>query len=171
MRLWAGILSVGLLGLLVSGCAGYRLGPSSGIRAGDPTIQIVPFTNRTLEPRLSDAVTAALRHEIQRDGTYQLVTREPGFVIVTGEITRYERDEISFLANDVVTAQDFRVGMTARVIARERLTGRVLLDREITGTTLMRIGSDLSSAERQSRPLVAADLARQITAALADGAW
>jgi hypothetical protein len=171
MKWWPGILSLGILLLLGGGCAGYRLGPSSGVRAGDPTIQIVPFTNRTLEPRLSDAATAALRHEIQRDGTYQLVTREPGFVIVTGEIIRYQRNEISFLRDDVVTAQDYRVGLTARVVARERLTGRVVLEREITGSTLMRMGNDLPSAERQTLPLLAADLARQITAALADGAW
>src|SRR5688572_29782744 len=170
MRFLPGIMGIALVGAL-SGCAGYHVGPSTGQRAGDRTIQIVPFTNRTLEPRLSDAVTAALRREIQREGTYKLVTQMPGEVIVSGEIIRFERSEISFLPNDVITAQDYRMNFTAHVIARDRRTGRTLLDRDLTGVTLMRVGNDLPSVERQTLPLLAADLARQITAALADGVW
>jgi hypothetical protein len=170
MRLLAAISGIALA-LLVSGCAGYRLGPSNGLRAGDRTVQIVPFTNRTLEPRLSDAATSALRKEIQREGTFQLATDIPGEVVVTGEIIRYDRGEISFLPSDVVTARDYRVSFTAHVIARDRLTGKTLLDRDMTGTALMRVGSDLPSVERQTLPSIAADLARQITAALADGTW
>jgi hypothetical protein len=170
MRLLPGILGFALA-LLLSGCAGYRLGPSNGQRAGARTIQIVPFTNRTLEPRLSDAVTAALRREIQREGTYKLATKMPGEMVVSGEILRFERSEISFLPNDVITAQDYRMSFTAHVIARDRRTGKTLLDRELTGITLMRVGNDLPSVERQTLPLLAADLARQITAALADGVW
>ena len=170
MRFLPGILGV-LLVLLLGGCAGYRLGPTSGQHAGGRTVQIEPFSNRTLEPRLSDAVTAALRREIQREGTYKLATQAPGEVTVSGEILRFDRTEISFLPDDVVTAQDYRMSFTAHVIARDRRTGKTLLDRELTGVTLMRVGNDLPSVERQTLPLLATDLARQITAALADGGW
>lgn len=170
MRFLPGILGIALA-LSLSGCAGYRVGPSNGQRAGERTIQIVPFTNRTLEPRLSDAVTAALRKEIQREGTYQLVTQIPGEVVVSGEITSFVRSEISFIPTDVITAQDYQMKFTARVIARDRRSGKTLLDRDLTGTTLMRVGKDLPSVERQTLPLLANDLARQITAALADGTW
>jgi len=70
-----------------------------------------------------------------------------------------------------VTARDYKVSFTAHVVARSRLSGKVVLERDMTGSTLMRVGSDLPSVERQTLPLLAADLARQITAALADGAW
>ena len=40
------------------GCAGYRLGPTGGFAAGEKSIQVMPFSNQTLEPRLTDAVTA-----------------------------------------------------------------------------------------------------------------
>ncbi len=170
MRAGAGITCV-LLAALLSGCAGYRVGPTNSELAGARTVQIVPFTNRTLEPRLSDAVTAALRREIQRDGTYQLETRYTGDIIVTGEITQYDRGEVSFLPVDVVTARDYKVSLAARVVARDRLTGNTIFERDLTGSTLMRVGADLPSVERQSLPLMATDLARQITAALADGGW
>lgn len=155
----------------LTGCAGYRLGPSNGQSAGDRTVQIVPVANRTLEPRLGDAATSALRKEIQREGTFRLANDEYTDLIVTCEILRYDRGEVTFQSTDVVTAQDYQLGMSAHVVARERITGKVVLDRTLTGTALMRVGSDLPSAERQTLPLLASDLARQITAALADGTW
>lgn len=168
-----GVIAILLLALVgsLSGCAGYRLGPSNGQSAGDRTVQIVPVANRTLEPRLGDAATSALRKEIQREGTFRLANDEYTDLIVTCEILRYDRREVTFQSTDVVTAQDYQLGMSAHVVARERITGKVVLDRGLTGTALMRVGSDLPSAERQTLPLLAADLARQITAALADGTW
>ena len=132
---------------------------------------VTPFTNRTLEPRLSDDCTFALRKEIQRDGTFRLASDTSANLVVTGEVVRYERFEISFLSNDTTTARDYRLNLTARVIAKDRSSGKVLLDREVIGHSLMRVGTDLPSAERQTMPLVATDLARQITSLLADGTW
>ena len=37
--------------------------------------------------------------------------------------------------------------------------------------TLVRVGSDLTSAERQALPVLAEDLARNITSILVDGSW
>lgn len=170
MRRVPGILVLGLT-FLLSGCAGYRLGPTGGQTAGARSVQIQPFFNQTLEPRLGDAITSALRKEIQRDGTFTLASQNDGDLIVSGNITSYQRGQISFLPTDITAAQDYRLTFTAHVVARDRITGRVVLDETLTGATLMRAGGDLPSAERQSLPLLAADLARQITAALADGKW
>jgi hypothetical protein len=41
----------------------------------------------------------------------------------------------------------------------------------VTGTTLIRVTTDLTSTERQALPLLAADLAKNVTALLAEGAW
>jgi len=84
-----------LAALGLSGCAGYRLGPSNGMAAGEKSIQIRPFSNSTLEPRLTDAVTGQLRREIQRDGTFRLASRDEGDIVVSGTITRYNRREMS----------------------------------------------------------------------------
>ena len=75
------------------------------------------------------------------------------------------------MPDDIATARDYQVRLTAQVTARERSTGRVLFDQPVTGTTLIRVGSDLTSTERQALPLLADDLARQITALLVDGGW
>jgi hypothetical protein len=157
--------------LLLSGCAGYRLGTTTGTAAGVRLLQIDPFTNQTLEPRLSDAVATALRRQTQQDGTYHLATHGRADVVVGGAITQYRRHELSFVPNDVLTVKDFRVTVTAHVTARETATGKVLFDQTVTGFTLVQVGTDLTSAERQALPLLADDLARKITALLADGTW
>ena len=170
MRLPLSLLSA-LLAFAVCGCAGYRLGPTNGEPAGEKAVEVRPFLNQTLEPRLGDAVTAALRRNLQHDGTYRLATRGGADIVVTGVITRYIRRELSLLPNDVLTAQDYRVNATAQVTARDTATGRVIFNQSVSGYTLVRVGSDLTSAERQALPLLAEELAKNATALLVDGNW
>lgn len=164
-------LACGAVALLLSGCLGYRVGPTNGEAAGAKSVQIRPFANQTTEPRLNDAVMSALRKQLQQDGTYQLATHDNGDIIVTGVITGYRREELAFQPQDVLTVTDFRVIMTAQVTARERSTDKILFDKSVTGSTLVRVGSDLTTAERQARPLLATDLAKNITSLLVDGSW
>jgi hypothetical protein len=159
------------LSLLLGGCAGYKLGPTNGLAAGSKSIQIVPFSNNTLEPRLGDAITSQLRKQVQGDGSYRLATHDDGDILVSGVITRYRRQEVSFVPTDVITVRDYQLIVTAQVTARERGTGKVILDQPVTGTTLIRVISDLTSSERQALPLLAGDLAKNVTALLVDGSW
>ncbi|MGO9202101.1 MAG: LPS assembly lipoprotein LptE, partial [Limisphaerales bacterium] len=130
-----------LAALVLAGCAGYRLGPSNGIAAGEKSIQVRPFSNSTLEPRLTDALTGQLRRELQRDGTFRLATQDDGDIVVSGNITRYVRREMSMSEVDTLTPVDFRLTLTAHVTARERSSGKVLLDRMVTGSAFIRIGT------------------------------
>ena len=157
--------------MLASGCAGYRLGPTNDVAAGAKSVQVNVFSNKTLQPRLGDALTTALRLNIQRDGTFHLATHGSPDIILTGVITAYERRELSFVPNDVLTVQDYRINLKAQVTATEASSGKVLFDRPVTGYTLVRVGSDLTSAERQAMPLLADDLAKNVTALLVDGSW
>ena len=157
--------------IVLSGCAGYRLGPVNGLDAGEKSVQINPFVNKTLEPRLTDVLTLELRKELQRDGTYQLATHGDPDLIVSGTITRYHRNEVTLASSDVLTVKDYRLTLTAQVTARERATGKVVFDQQVSGYSLIRVGNDLTSAERQAMPLLADDLAKNITARLSEGKW
>jgi hypothetical protein len=170
MRLLRLLLIAGVAAA-ASGCAGYRLGPTNGQTAGEKSVQIVPFSNRTPEARLADAVTSALRKELQRDGTFRLVTREAGDIVVSGALIRYERHEVSLVPNDVATARDYNVSLTAQVTARERRSGKVIFDQPVTSRSLVRVTPNLPSSERQALPLLATEMARRVTALLADGSW
>ena len=153
------------------GCAGYRLGPTNGQAAGSRSIQVNPFYNRTIEPRLIEAIAFALRKQLQQDGTFTLETDNAGDVIVTGTILSYERQQLSLQPRDVLTPRDYRITINVRLVATERSSGKVILDHKVKGYSDIRIGPDLSSAEREALPLVAEDLARNATALLVDGTW
>src|SRR5271154_6216427 len=129
-----------VLAVLLAGCAGYHLGPVNGAVAWEKSVEILRFNNQTLQPRLGDAVTQALRERLQTDGTYHLATRGGGDIIVTGVITGYTRDSLSFLPGDVLTAENYHVTITARVTVREPGSGKVLLDKNVTGATLVQVG-------------------------------
>lgn len=170
MRVLRGIW-ISCIAVALSGCASYKLGPTNGLAAGEKSVQVVPFSNQTLEPRLGDALTGALRKELQRDGTYKLATPEGADIVVSGEIVQYNRSAQSFVATDVITPRDYRVSLVAQVTARDRATGKVLLNKAFTGNTLLRVTTDLTSGDRAALPLLATDVARQVTTSLADGSW
>ena len=163
---WAAALALGLCD-----CAGYRLGPVHPELTSGKTIQVNFFENRTLEPRLVEAVNRALRKNLQQDGSYKLNTRGDGDVIVNGAVLKYERQGVSFQPNDILTARDYQVTLTVKVTATERASGKVMVDREVTGRTTVRVGSDLPSADRQALPLLADDFARKATTLLVEGTW
>lgn len=169
-RTLARFLAVAIAAIFLAGCAGYTLGPTNGTIAGEKKIQITPFLNHTLEPRLGDAVTTALRKSIQQDGTYRLATHGDADIIVTGVLTHYVRHELNFEPHDVLTVQDYRVSLTARITALNTTTGNTTTWTN-TAYTLVRVGSDLTSSERQAMPVLAEAVAKNVTGLLVDGSW
>lgn len=168
---WLRSMGVGLLLGVFCGCAGYKMGPTNGLPAGAKSIQVNLFHNNTIEPRLVEAVSSALRKQLQQDGTYRLATQDDGDIVVNGTIARFERSGLSYQPGDILTVRDYSLQIIARIVAKERGTGKVLLDREITGRTTIRTGANLSSAERQAIPMIAEDFARIATTLLVDGQW
>jgi hypothetical protein len=160
-----------LTAVTLAGCAGYQLGPTGDRAPGSRSVQIVPFRNLTMEPRLIDAISSAVRSRLQQDGTYTLDTKDAGDIIVRGEITKFDDRPLSFQPKDTLTAIDFTLTITAHVTAIERYTGRTNLDTKVTGQTVVRVGSDETSTIRQAIPLLADDLARNLIVMLAEGPW
>jgi hypothetical protein len=155
----------------LAGCAGYKLGPSNGAVAGGKSVAIRPFVNKTHEPRITEYLAMSLRRELQVEGTFRLETAGSPDIILSGEITRFQRSGLSYATNDILTPQEYVLGLDAHVVARDAGTGRVLLDRQIHGQTFLRIGNDLGSSEREAIPVLTDDLARTTIDQLADGSW
>lgn len=134
-------------------------------------MQINPFINKTLEPRLSDYVAISLRKNLQQDGTYRLDTHDDGDIILSGVILSYRRSGLSYVPTDVITVLDYEITMIVEITARERSTGRIIFSRQVGGRTALRAGNDLTSAERQALPVLTDDMAKRATALLVDGTW
>lgn len=160
-----------LAAFALAGCASYHLGPVMEDKAGDKSVEVLPFNNQTLQPRLGDALTQALRQRLQVDATYHLATHGDGDIIVTGVIRHYQRIGLGYSSTDSVTPENYRIEVIVHVIARERSSGKAIIDRDVKGHTLVNIGTDLASAERQVLPLISEDLAQNITELLTEGAW
>jgi hypothetical protein len=122
-RLILGLRLIGgtLACLWLAGCAGYKLGPTGGQVAGHRSIEIRPFADQTREPRLIEPVATALRKEVQRDGTLQLATSEPGDILVTGTLVEYTRHPLTFQPSDVFTTRDYEIRLPARVLTHPEL--------------------------------------------------
>ncbi|MCS7090900.1 MAG: LPS assembly lipoprotein LptE [Verrucomicrobiota bacterium] len=163
--------ALAILMMLSQGCAGYRVGLVDTERTTGQTVFVQPVVNQTLEPRLGEALTSALRRQIQSDGTFRLAGRETADLILSVTAFTYGRQAVSFDPDDVVRPRDLQVRVQARARVVERSTGRVVLDQLFQGRQLMRIGPDMASAERQALPQVAEDLARQMVLALVEGSW
>jgi hypothetical protein len=159
------------LAALLAGCAGYHLGPTSGDPAGSRSVQVGPFDNETKEPRISEYLISSLRRRFQQDGTFELVTSGTPDILVTGKIIRFERTELSYTTNDVLTPDSYTLTLTANVVARDPLTGKITLNRSVQGQTYIIAGTDLSSSEREAMPNLADDLARHAVTLLVDGPW
>ena len=113
-----------------------------------------------------------MRERLQTDATYRLATRgSTGDVVVTGVIRQYARQSLGYLSTDVATPENYRVDLAVHVTARDRASGKLILDKDVKGHTFVHVGADLASAERQALPLLAEDLARNITELLTESAW
>ena len=168
-KLWT-IGTAALAAAMLAGC-GYRLGPTNGAIAGDRSVEVKPFLNKTLEPHLTDYVENSVRKRLQEDGTYKVNTHESGDIVLTGVITEYARTPLSFQPTDVITVVDYEMSMIAEVTAQERSTGKLIFKKTVRGRTSLQVGTDLTSAERAAMPLLTDDLAKKAVAALVDGDW
>ena len=166
LRLCASIVAATVL----AGCA-YRLGPTNGEIAGNRSVQVQPFANKTLEPHLTDYVENSLRKRLQEDGTYKVNTHDEGDIVLSGVITAYDRAPLSFQPADVVSVVDYQIAMTVQVTARERSTGKVIFEKPVHGRATLRVGNDLTSSERAALPLLTDDVAKKAVALLVDGNW
>ncbi len=162
---------IAILAFALTGCAGYKLGPTNGDPAGSRSISVRPFSNETIEPRLVEYVSNSLRKHIQSDGTYTLETHGSGDLILTGSIIEFHRGELSVQTTDVITPRDYNLILIANIVAYNPITGKTNLNRNVTGRTSIRVGNDLSNAERQAIPLLADDLARNAVSLLANPVW
>lgn len=167
----AAALLMMFLGLGAGGCAGYRLGPATGFAAGSRTVRVQYFDDATLQPRLSEALAQALRHRLQQDGTYRLVSAGEADVVVRGEILEFRRRPLSFQPRDVRLTRDEELEVTVHLVAADHLAGTNLVDREVTARVEVRLEGNQTSAERQALTQLARDFADRAVPLIVDGVW
>ena len=166
-----GIWQVMMFALLLkmTGCAGYRMGPLNGDAAGARSVQVKFFDNQTLEPRLVAAVNHSLRRHLQQDGTFRVESE--GDLVVSGVLKSFTRNGINYKPSDVLAVQDYSLQLIAQVTVTDQVTGQVMLESDIVGSSVVRVSADFASGQRQAVPLIADQLAQRAASLITDGEW
>jgi hypothetical protein len=153
--------------LLVSGCAGYHVGPVT--QHNFKTIAVPMFQNRTLQPQLEAQITNATVKRLQEDGSLRVESEPDADVVLDGAIIHYERTTLRTLQNDTRTPREFEIAITVRVEAKDRRSGEIVLkSTEVIGKSDVFIGADQQSAEFQALPLIADDIGRRVAGLLVE---
>ncbi len=96
--------------LLLSSCAGYQFGDAKpSVYGSVQTIYVPPFTNQTLEPRLSSLVTNAVIKEIQRDGTYRIGSKGNCDAILVGSIHSFTKSQLRATRTDTLRSRELNL--------------------------------------------------------------
>jgi hypothetical protein len=167
---------VPLLALIFSSCAGYQVGPIKPLRMREvKTIAVPSFKNLTLEPRVEVALANALIKQIQQDGTYRVESDRTADAILEGTLEEIERRPSRSVIGNVVRTREFTLVLRIRYRVYDRVTGKELESRTVTGDTSFfvsgsnNVAADVLGDERQALPLAAEDAAVRIVSQISEG--
>ncbi len=146
--------------LILSGCAGYRVGSSL-----DKSIRTVSLTivNKTDEPSIEVAVMKALRAELQMDGRLEVRPKGEADAVLSVTLKKFELHALAFEHKQASLAEEYRMTMTASVAFSKAGTGELLLENPaVLGESEFPYSADLTSSKRGAMPEAASDLARKV---------
>lgn len=176
LRLILILLAVSLLPVVFSGCAGYHMGSLKPSAMQDVrSVAVLTFQNKTLEPRMEVPFANALIKQLHQEGTYQVAREEDSDAIIHGTLERIDRSPARGLRSDFFQTTEFDLNVLVRIKVVERVSGKVLLSRSVTGNSSFFVSStspntgDVNKDERQAIPMAAEDAAQKVVSYLADG--
>jgi Lipopolysaccharide-assembly len=162
--------SISLLALLLSGCAGYHLGPATPAYLREiHSIAVPTFGNGTLVPRIEALVTGTVIKQFQQDGTFRIASEDNADATLKGEIVAVSRTPARSVRGNVLATTEFNLLLRVRytVVGRDGKT--MAGPAEAAGLTSFFVGSDVSTDERQALPLAAEQLAGHLVSQLSEG--
>ena len=157
-----------ILALILSGCAGYRVGSTL-----DKSIKTVSLSiiNKTDEPSIEVAVMKALRAELQMDGRLEVRSQNEADVVLSVTLKKFDLHALSFQRKQGSLAREYRMTMTASAVLSDAETGKVILENPVVlGESDFPYGADLTSTKRSALPDAAGDLARKVVSTVVT-AW
>ena len=153
------LLSFGLL--LLSGCAGYRLG--SMLDPSIKTVYVPAFINKTAEPQLEIDTTRYALQEFQKDGSLKLATESDSDATLEVKLTKYRLSPLQFDRTRKTAATEYRITLYASITLTRRSDKKVIVEYPAcVGEGTFLVVGDLTSSKRVGLPIAAQDLAHDI---------
>jgi hypothetical protein len=159
-----------LLALLLSGCAGYHVGPATPAYLRQiHSIAVPTFKNLTLIPRVDVLVTGTVIKQFQQDGTFRIATEDNADATLKGEITVVGRSPARSLRGNVLATTEFNLLVQVRYTLVGRDGKAIAGPANAAGGTSFFVGEDVATDERQALPLAAEQLAINLVSQLSEG--
>ena len=167
--------------LVLSGCAGYHLGPvKPAALAHVRSVAVPSFKNYTLEPRLEVLMANALIKQIQQDGSYRVTSEKDADAVIEGSVTRIDRNPLRGNSSPGVSADfyqttEFGLELAVSIKVIEKTTGATLATRSTTGTASFFVSganprtANVNRDEFQAIPEAAEVAAVHLTSFLSEG--
>lgn len=163
-------LCVLALVLLVSGCAGYHLGPTKPNYLKDVhTIAIPTFQNETFVPRIEVLITNTVIKQFQQDGTFKIANEDRADAVLRVKIVKIGRQPVRSLAGNVLATTEFNLGLTVSYTLVDHSGHTLLGPVGASGLTSFFVNDDVTTEERQALPLAAEDMAVRLVSQLSEG--
>lgn len=159
-----------LLALLMTSCAGYKLGPiQPKFMDGVKTVAVPTFKNDTLVPHLEALAANTVIKQMQTDGTYRIAPVDDADVILQGTITEIERKSVRSLRANVLATSEFNLVVHLSYTVTRRGTGEQIDSHEVTGQTSFFVSSDIQQDEQQALPSAIQDAASRLVSEISEG--
>ena len=97
---------------LISGCAGYQLGPHSLYRSEVRTVYVPIFESDSLRRNLGERLTEAVAKEIELSTPYKLASATQADSILSGRITNHEKHVVAETINN--DPRDIEIGLVVQ---------------------------------------------------------
>jgi len=174
MRNGLRLLLVLLVGLAVgplSGCAGYRVGNTSGRDLqGVRSVYVPVAKNTSLEPDLQMTVTNAVIRRFNSDGTLEVNQNSNSDSELDLVITNVQHTAVRSSTTDILVTAQYQLTIQATATYVNRRLGRKIFENvSVTGSTTFFTQSDIQEGERQALPLAAEDLANNAVKLITEG--
>jgi outer membrane lipopolysaccharide assembly protein LptE/RlpB len=162
------ILLFPALALMLSGCAGYRVGSTL-----DPSIRTVSLSiiNETDEPSIEVAVMKALRAELQLDGRLEVRSQDEADAMLTVRLSGFDLQALAYNRRQGTRAEEYRMTLSGSVVLSNAETDEVIFENpKVQGEGDFPYAADLTTTKRGVLPEAAQDLARKVVSTVVT-AW
>jgi hypothetical protein len=146
--------------ILLSGCAGYRLG--STLPPDIKTIYVPLFANKSREPLVENDATSATIAELQTDGTLKVVNAEKADVILECTIYGISLNPLRYDRDDVTKPNEYRLTISASFTLKRVRNREIICEASVIGESTFAFVGNLTSAKQSAMPRASEDLAKRI---------
>ena len=156
--------------LMLTGCAGYTVGPLKPARlASINTIAVPTFKNMTLEPRSSVLITNEVVKRLQNDGSYKVASTTAADAVLKGTLVEIRRRPLRSARFNTLRTREMEFEIFIDFTLEDARTREVLADGKARGSSNIFLDENFQLTERQALNEAATEAARDLVTRLSEG--